>query len=191
MSTIKLIVGLGNPGPQYIATRHNAGAWFVTQIASHYFSTLKQEKKFFGLHQKLRIDNNDCHLFIPTTFMNESGKALAAICNYYDITPDQILIAHDELDLPAGRLKLKRGGGHGGHNGLKDIIKALNSNDFYRLRLGIGHPGHKDKVHDYVLSAPNKHDKNLINDAIDKATHQLEDIVSGNINKATQTLHTD
>ena len=122
--------------------------------------------------------------------MNNSGKAVAALCNYYDIAPHQVLIAHDELDLPVGKVKLKFSGGHGGHNGLRDIIKALNTNDFYRLRLGIGHPGHRDKVHDFVLSQPSKTDKTLIHDSITHALHQLQELTSGKIDKAIQMLHT-
>jgi len=187
---IKLIVGLGNPGPQYDLTRHNAGAWFIKTIAEQESIQLKNENKFFGHFQKLNLHIHECFLLIPTTFMNHSGRSVSAVCNYYDITPEEVLVAHDELDLPVGKLKLKKDGGHGGHNGLRDIIKAFGTNDFYRLRLGIGHPGHKDKVHDYVLSHPSKHDKTLIDDAICRATRTLEEIVSGNIAKAMQTLHT-
>tara|TARA_B100000749_G_scaffold279746_1_gene273497 strand:- start:181 stop:762 length:582 start_codon:yes stop_codon:yes gene_type:complete len=188
---IKLIVGLGNPGPQYQFTRHNAGAWLIEDIANYYRSTLKPNTKFFGLHQKLLLEKSECHLLIPTTFMNHSGKAVAAICNYYNINANQILIAHDELDLPPGKIKLKFDGGHGGHNGLRDIIKALNTNAFYRLRLGIGHPGHRDKVHDFVLNQPSKTDKSLIDDGITRTLNQLETLVSGKIDKAMQVLHSD
>lgn len=188
---IKLIVGLGNPGPQYDLTRHNAGAWFIDAIAEQESLQLKNDKKFFGLYQKLNLHTHECHLLIPTTFMNHSGRSVAAICNYYNIKPEEVLVAHDELDLPAGRLKLKKNGGHGGHNGLRDIIKAFGNNEFYRLRLGIGHPGHKDQVHDFVLSHPSKHDKALITDAIYRATHTLEQMISGDIAKAMQTLHTE
>lgn len=188
---IKLIVGLGNPGPQYNLTRHNAGTWFIDAIAEQESLQLKSDKKFFGLYQKLNLHSHECHLLIPTTFMNHSGRSVASICNYFNIKPEEVLVAHDELDLPPGKLKLKKNGGHGGHNGLRDIIKAFGNNEFYRLRLGIGHPGHKDQVHDFVLSNPSKHDKTLINDVIYRATHTLEQMISGDIAKAMQTLHTE
>jgi peptidyl-tRNA hydrolase, PTH1 family len=187
---IKLIVGLGNPGPQYTMTRHNAGAWFVEQIAEDYHISLKQDKKFSSLYQKILFDGYDCHLLIPQTFMNHSGRAVAAICQYYNIQPEEILVAHDELDFEVGKSKIKKGGGHAGHNGLRDIIKALNTQDFYRLRIGIDHPGHKQEVHNYVLSAPSKSDRQQIQETINDTLRYLKDMVAGDINKAIQALHT-
>lgn len=188
---IRLIVGLGNPGPQYETTRHNAGAWFTQKIAENYHCTLKQDKKFLALHQKVLLDTHECHLFIPLTFMNHSGRAVAALCHYYHITPQQILVAHDELDFSPGTVKIKKDGGHAGHNGLRDIIKALGTADFYRLRIGIGHPGNKDSVHDYVLSQPGKTEKLAIEHAIDEAVLHVRDMVAGYISKVMQALHTN
>ena len=150
--TIKLIVGLGNPGPQYSQTRHNAGAWFVGALSRDYNIPLNLETKFFGHSGRGLIDGKDCRLLIPNTFMNLSGKAVGALATFYKILPDEILVAHDELDIDPGLVKLKKSGGHGGHNGLRDIISALGNNkNFYRLRIGIGHPGNAKLVSNYVL----------------------------------------
>ena len=152
MTAIQLIVGLGNPGPEYEQTRHNAGALFVERIASAQRVSLTADKKYFGLTAKFSHQGNDVRLLIPTTYMNRSGQAVAALANFFRIKPEAILVAHDELDLPPGVAKLKRGGGHGGHNGLRDIIAQLgNQNDFHRLRLGIGHPGDAKLVSNFVL----------------------------------------
>jgi len=144
-AAIKLFVGLGNPSDNYIATRHNAGFWWLDLIAAHTNSTLSMEAKMFGLVGKLN-PNNDIWLLKPTTYMNASGKAVVAVANYYKISPEEILVIHDELDLPAGQVKLKFGGGHGGHNGLRDIHAALGTSNYWRLRVGIGHPGEKNEV---------------------------------------------
>ena len=144
MSEIKLIVGLGNPGPQYESTRHNAGFWWVDQVCAETGSKLNLEAKFFGHAGKLN-GAIEAWLLKPTTFMNASGRAVGAIAKFYKITPEEILVIHDELDLPPGTTKLKKGGGHGGHNGLKDIAAQLGTPDFWRLRIGIGHPGEKAK----------------------------------------------
>lgn len=152
MSTLKLIVGLGNPGPSYLDTRHNAGQNFVESLARHYRIDLKADKKYAGLLGTGIIEGKEIKLLIPTTFMNRSGQSVGPLCHFYKIAADEILVAHDELDIPAGTAKLKLGGSHGGHNGLRDIISALgNNNQFYRLRLGIGHPGDSRQVSDYVL----------------------------------------
>jgi PTH1 family peptidyl-tRNA hydrolase len=191
MSTIKLIVGLGNPGPQYVSTRHNAGVWFVEQIAAQYQTPLKPESKFHGLAAKVFIANHPVQLLVPTTFMNRSGAAVQAICQFYKVAPEEILVAHDELDFDAGVCKLKIGGGHGGHNGLRDIIQKLGGNkEFNRLRIGIGHPGDKSKVHGYVLKNPSVADKQKIDYAIDDACRQLEKIVTGDMAAAMNALHT-
>jgi PTH1 family peptidyl-tRNA hydrolase len=188
---IHLIVGLGNPGTEYAATRHNVGAWFVERLAHENSASLRAEKKFYGNYGKINLLGSDCLLLIPTTFMNLSGQAVQATANFYKITPQSILIAHDDLDLPTGTIKLKQGGGHGGHNGLRNIISRLGSNEFIRLRIGIGHPGHKDQVTNHVLSRTNKQDEKLINAAIDRAIKVLPNILIGNLDQAMQELHSD
>lgn len=187
---IKLIVGLGNPGPQYSQTRHNAGAWYVEALAQAYSIPLQLETKFFGHTGRGLIDGKDCRLLIPNTFMNLSGKAVGAIATFYKILPDEILVAHDELDIDAGTVKLKKSGGHGGHNGLRDIIKCLaNCRDFYRLRVGIGHPGDKSQVHNYVLGKAPAAEQRAIEESIDEALRHTKDIIVGEHDKVMQTMH--
>ena len=191
MGAIKLIVGLGNPGPQYQDTRHNAGAWYIEAIAEAYQVTLKEDKKFFGYTAKLSLPEGDIHLLIPTTFMNRSGQSIQALASYYKIPVEDILVAHDELDFEAGDIRFKEAGGHGGHNGLRDIIaKFGGNNEFLRLRVGIGHPGHKSQVHNYVLTKPSVADRQKIDDAIYDALRQLNKIASGDISGAMNELHT-
>jgi PTH1 family peptidyl-tRNA hydrolase len=187
---IKFIVGLGNPGAEYEKTRHNAGAWFVLNIAQQHHATLRHETKFQGFHCTTKINGEDCHLLIPTTFMNLSGQSVKAVASYYKISPDQILVAHDEIDLPAGDIRIKFDGGHGGHNGLRDIIRHLNTNQFHRLRIGVGHPGDSKLVHDYVLNPPKKSERELIDNALQNADRVLPLLVNGEISKAMQELHT-
>lgn len=187
---IQLLVGLGNPGQEFTATRHNAGAWWIEKLASDLNVTLRTETKFHGKVARITVSNHDSFLLLPDTFMNLSGQSVRAITQFYRIPPQAILIVHDELDFSAGVIRLKKGGGHGGHNGLRDIIQRLNSHDFYRLRLGIGHPGHRSQVHDYVLSPPSKHDYTLITDAIEQSMIILSELLQGNIEKAMQLLHT-
>ncbi len=164
---IQLVVGLGNPGPEYSNTRHNAGQWFVEQLARCFNTNLKAEAKFFGLTGKFLFEGREIKLLVPTTFMNLSGKAVLAMAQFYKIPPQAILVAHDEMALEPGIAKLKLGGGHAGHNGLKDIAaKFGNDPNFYRLRLGIGHPGHKDKVTGYVLGKAPQAEQRLIEDAL-------------------------
>ena len=170
VSKIKLIVGLANPGADYAQTRHNAGAWYVDLLAQRHQQSLKEESKFFGYTARINLNGNDVRLLVPTTFMNLSGKAVQAMANFYRIELDEILVAHDELDLPPGIVKMKLGGGNGGHNGLKDIqSKFANNPNFYRLRIGIGHPGDKNKVVGFVLGKPPMSEQKLIDDAIDEA----------------------
>lgn len=189
-TAIKLIVGLGNPGSQYENTRHNAGADFVTEVARQYSAELKPESKFFGLSARISIDSKDVRLLIPTTFMNLSGKAVAAIAQFYKIPPEAILVAHDELDFAVGETKLKIGGGHGGHNGLRDIIKSLGNNkNFARLRIGIDHPGNAKLVSDYVLKKAPATDRQHIEDSIYAATKTLPLLVNGQWNEAMKNLH--
>lgn len=158
-SSIQLIVGLANPGKEYADTRHNAGAWFVDELASSAQIQLRHEAKYHGLHGLMTLHQQACHLLIPTTFMNHSGQAVRACMSYHKILPERVLIAHDDIDLPVGTIKLKLGGGDGGHNGLKDIIRHLNTKQFYRLRIGVGRPAHSKDVIDYVLANPSKADK--------------------------------
>ena len=147
LSAIRLIVGLGNPGTQYEGTRHNAGAFFVRRLATQFGLTLTADRNALGESARGTVAGHDLRLLIPETFMNESGRSVAAMARYYRIEPDSILIAHDELDIPPGQARFKHGGGHGGHNGLRDIIPALGGKqEFHRLRIGIGHPGHASKV---------------------------------------------
>ncbi len=188
---IKLIVGLGNPGNEYERTRHNAGADFVTALAHQHSTTLTPESKFFGLSGRIIIGGKDLHLLIPTTFMNLSGKAVSAIAQFYKIPVDSILVAHDELDLAPGVARLKIGGGHGGHNGLRDIIKCLgNDKNFARLRIGIDHPGNAKLVSNYVLKKAPIHEQPLIEDSIDNALRTLPLLLDGEWNKAMKELHT-
>lgn len=188
--SVKLIVGLGNPGQQYEQTRHNAGADFVVALARQGGSQLSSDSKFFGLSGQVVIDQRPLRLLIPTTFMNRSGKAVAALANFYQIAPEQILVAHDELDLAPGTARFKRGGGHGGHNGLRDIIPALGNNrDFYRLRIGIGHPGHASQVSGYVLGKAAKADGEAIEESINNALRALPLGLSGDWEKAMTQLH--
>lgn len=190
MSTIKLIVGLANPGAEYAATRHNAGAWYIDKLAAHQKQILKNESKFFGYTARITIAHQDIRLLVPTTFMNLSGKSVRAMANYYHIMPEQILIVHDELDLNPGHAKFKFGGSHGGHNGLKDIINQLNNNaNFYRLRIGIGHPGDKQKVIGYVLGKPTKTEQTRIDAAIDHAVTCTTVLMDRDMETAMNQLH--
>ena len=190
MTDIKLIVGLGNPGPQYVQTRHNAGVWYVEELARAYSIPLALDTKFFGHIGRGLIDGKDCRLLIPNTFMNLSGKAVGAVATFYKILPDEILVAHDELDIAPGTVKLKQSGGHGGHNGLRDIIKSLaNCRDFYRLRIGIGHPGDKSQVHNYVLGKAPATEQRAIEESIDEALRHTTDIISGQHDKVMQSMH--
>lgn len=189
-SGIQLIVGLGNPGAEYEATRHNAGAWLVMALAHTAHATLRFETKFQGLHCTTRIDGHDCHLLIPTTFMNLSGQSVGAVANYYKIPANTILIAHDEVDIPAGDVRIKFDGGHGGHNGLRDIIRHLNTNQFHRLRIGVGHPGNSKQVVDYVLHPPKKTEREQIDAALAESERVMPYLLKGQFQKAMLELHT-
>jgi len=195
MERLHLIVGLGNPGAEYEKTRHNAGFWFIDLIAAQTSSNLSVDAKMFGLTGKLNLEaklnpTQDKWLLKPTTFMNASGKAVAALANYYKITPAEILVAHDELDLPAGSVKLKFGGGHGGHNGLKDIHAALGTADYWRLRIGIDHPGDKNEVINYVLKAPTMQENDALQDSIHAAAGVMPFLLAGDFENAMLKLHT-
>lgn len=190
MTAIKLIVGLGNPGSEYRGTRHNAGADFTEELARLNGGALRAESRFFGLSGQVTLAGHELRLLVPTTFMNRSGKAVAAMATFFKIAPDQILVAHDELDIAPGTARFKRGGGHGGHNGLRDIIPALgNNNDFYRLRIGIGHPGHASRVSGYVLSKPSAEDRERIDASIQEAISALPLLLDGDVTRAMTRLH--
>lgn len=188
---IKLIVGLGNPGSEYQRTRHNAGEDFVRELANAYGTNLAADKKYFGFYGKALIDNRPVHLLIPTTFMNRSGQSVAALANFFKIDPEAILVAHDELDLDPGIARFKIGGGHGGHNGLRDIISSLGNNkNFARLRLGIGHPGNAKQVSGFVLKKAPLAEQQAIDDSIHNALRHLPLAVKGEWNAAMKELHT-
>ena len=190
MSEIKLIVGLGNPGDKYADTRHNAGEWLIERLARRFNISLNPESKFFGKTARTLVNGKEVRLLVPTTFMNLSGKAVGALASFYRIKPEEILVIHDELDLPPGTAKLKQGGGHGGHNGLKDIVAQLgNNNNFYRLRIGIGHPGHRDLVAGYVLNKPSPVDRDALEKVLDEATDCIEMIFKDGMVKATNRLN--
>ena len=190
MSEIKLIVGLGNPGDKYADTRHNAGEWLIERLVRRFNVSLNPESKFFGKTARTIVNGKEVRLLVPTTFMNLSGKAVGALASFYRIKPEEILVIHDELDLPPGTAKLKQGGGHGGHNGLKDIVAQLgNNNNFYRLRIGIGHPGHRDLVAGYVLNKPSPADRDALEKVLDEATDCVEMIFKDGMVKATNRLN--
>ena len=191
MSTpIKLIVGLGNPGPSYSATRHNAGYWLIEALAAAHHLNFKSIASHKVRMAEWCLDQHSCYLVMPTCFMNESGLSIRLLSNFYKLLPQEILIAHDELALNPGIARLKIGGGHAGHNGLRDIITHLHTQDFYRLRLGIGHPGTRTAVTNYVLSKPSNHDNTLITAAITASITVMPQIVMGHIAAAMQELHT-
>jgi PTH1 family peptidyl-tRNA hydrolase len=186
---IRLIVGLGNPGAQYEDTRHNAGFWFVDEVARLTGATLRPEPRFHGLAARIMLEGHELWLLKPTTFMNRSGQAAAALARFYKITPEQILIAHDEIDLPVGQIKLKYAGGHGGHNGLRDLHAHFGTPNYWRLRLGVDHPGNKDLVVDYVLHAPSKVDRARIDGVIDEACRQLPALLRSEAAAVMNHLH--
>jgi PTH1 family peptidyl-tRNA hydrolase len=190
-TSIKLIVGLGNPGTEYANTRHNAGADFVMELAQQFGITLSPESKFFGFAGRGNIQSRDVRLLLPTTFMNASGKSVSAIAQFYKIEPEAILVAHDELDIPPGISRLKIGGGHGGHNGLRDIISCLGNNkDFARLRIGIDHPGNAKLVSNYVLKKAPTAEYQQIEASIYQATKVIPLVLEGKWNDAMKELHT-
>ncbi|MBT4831918.1 MAG: aminoacyl-tRNA hydrolase [Porticoccaceae bacterium] len=187
---VELIVGLGNPGPNYERTRHNVGADLVLELAKSLHTELKHESKFFGDTARVSIAGRDVRLLIPSTFMNLSGKSVAALVRFYQIAPENILVVHDELDMDPGIVRFKKGGGHGGHNGLRDTIKSLGNNkEFARLRIGIGHPGQANLVADYVLKKASPSDQQLIANSIDDALRHLPTAVEGHWEKAMTALH--
>ena len=193
-NTIQAIIGLGNPGAKYALTRHNAGFWFVDALAQAHSVALKMDNGFQAEVGKLRLASvgpgADCWLLKPQQFMNQSGRAVQALLGYYGLQPENLLVVHDELDLMPGVVRLKKGGGHGGHNGLRDIISALGGKaDFWRLRLGIGHPGVREEVINYVLGRASKADGDLILAAIGRAFDYLPDLCKGEQQQVMNALH--
>lgn len=189
MSSIRLIVGLGNPGREYETTRHNVGFWWVDEFARQESLSFKLEAKFHGLAARGHLHGHEVALLKPQTFMNLSGRAVGALAQFYKILPAEILVVHDELDLQPGIARLKSGGGHGGHNGLKDIITHLGTKDFWRLRLGIGHPGDRAQVVNYVLNDPRTDERELIEEAMQQSLHVTSLIVEGKTEAAMLKLH--
>ena len=190
MAGLRLIVGLGNPGPEHARTRHNAGFWFIDVLAHQAGARFGLESKLHGETAKIQVDGQTVYLLKPATYMNLSGRSVAAALHYWKIEPSQCLIAHDDLDLPPGTARLKFDGGHGGQNGLRDTVQHLGHGQFHRLRLGIGHPGHKDRVTPWVLGRPGRDDEAGILRAIDDALAVLPLAVAGNFNEAMKRLHT-
>ncbi len=190
-TNIKLIVGLGNPGAEYEMTRHNVGFWFADLISSKYSGNFTKETRFNAELSRVFINNKDVRILKPQTFMNRSGQSVGEVCRYFKIEPEEILVVHDELDLPPGVAKLKKGGGHGGHNGLRDIIAHLSSKNFLRLRIGIGHPGQSSKVTGHVLSAPGKTENAHIEHSLDDSIDAFEELLQTDLQKAMHKLHTN
>ena len=188
MSNISLIVGLGNPGKEYAQTRHNAGFWFVKQLADRYGISLKVDPKFNGYSGRGRIEGHDVRLLLPTTFMNRSGQSVVPFSKFYQIAPESMLIAHDELDMNPGIIRLKTGGGHGGHNGLRDIVPHIGAN-FHRLRIGIGHPGSKDRVSGHVLGKAPSNEQILMDHAIDHALSKINLLIDGQVSQAMNQIN--
>ncbi|WP_295850211.1 aminoacyl-tRNA hydrolase [uncultured Xylophilus sp.] len=188
---IKLFVGLGNPGPEYEATRHNAGFWWIDALAREWKVQLVPEKGYWGLLARTTVGGQPVWLLEPLTFMNASGKSVAALARFFKIAPEEILVVHDELDVPPGQVKLKKGGGHAGHNGLRDIHAQLGSPDYWRLRLGVGHPGIRSEVVHWVLKKPSPDDRIGIEQAIDRSLKAVPAFLAGDMDKATMLVHTD
>jgi PTH1 family peptidyl-tRNA hydrolase len=188
-AAIRLIVGLGNPGTDYEGTRHNVGFWFADELARVHGGAFRREAKFHGLACRVTVAREDLWLLKPLTYMNRSGESVAALCAYLRIAPGEVLVAHDELDLPVGAARLKLGGGHAGHNGLRDVIPALGSADFLRLRIGIAHPGDRRRVVDYVLGRPSREDEVAIRAALDEAAACLPLLLEGKLQAAQNRLH--
>lgn len=189
-SNLKLIVGIGNPGEQYARTRHNAGVWFVSRFAEQLGAKFKEEKKFFGRTANTFFESQELRLLLPTTYMNESGKSVRALAHFFKIPPEQILIVHDELDLPTGVIRFKQGGGLAGHNGLRDITQRLGgSQDFNRLRIGVGHPGQKSDVTGHVLGTVSTKDESTIYECIDEALRLMPLVVTGEWQQAMNVLN--
>ncbi len=187
---MRLIVGLGNPGSEYAETRHNAGFWFCERLARELGTSFARESRYHGLVAKARANGADLWLLMPQTFMNRSGQAVQALAHFYRIEPAEMLVVHDELDIPPGQMRLKFGGGLGGHNGLKDITGHLATQDYWRLRVGIGHPGDRNEVINYVLKPPRREEREEIDAALDRALLAWPALAKGEFNAATQKINT-
>ncbi|PCS21352.1 aminoacyl-tRNA hydrolase [Candidatus Enterovibrio escicola] len=188
---IRLLVGLANTGLKYTKTRHNAGSWVIEELARIHNVSLREDKKYFGLTAKISINDEYLRLLIPTTSMNRSGTSVVAVTNFLQIEPNAIMISHDELDLPLGVARFKKGGGHGGHNGLRDIISKMgNRKEFFRLRIGIGHPGHKDKVAGFVLTKAPTTEHRQIEKAVHEAVRCIDILLKIDLARAQNRLHT-
>ncbi len=187
---IKLLVGLGNPGPEYEDTRHNAGFWFIDAVARELKVHLVPERSYHGLVARTSVNGQNVWLLEPQTFMNVSGKSVAALARFFKIQPDEILVAHDEMDIAPGEAKLKKGGSHAGHNGLRDIHAQLGTADYWRLRIGIGHPGVKSEVVDWVLRKPAPEQRTAIEDCVTRTLKAFPALVAGEMEKATLLVHT-
>jgi PTH1 family peptidyl-tRNA hydrolase len=187
---IKLFVGLGNPGPEYQDTRHNAGFWWLDALARELKVHLSMDKSYYGLVARTTVQGNTIWLLAPQTFMNLSGKSVGALARFFKISPNEVLVAHDELDVAPGQVKLKFGGSHAGHNGLRDIHAQLGSGDYWRLRLGIGHPGNKAEVANWVLKKPILDDRIAIDQCIDRSIKAVPDLIQGAMERATMQVHT-
>ncbi|WP_294987824.1 aminoacyl-tRNA hydrolase [Sulfuritalea sp.] len=187
---LRLIVGLGNPGAEYAETRHNAGFWFCERLARELGASFTRESRYHGFVARLRLDGEDLWFLMPQTFMNRSGQAVRALTQFFRIEAAEILVLHDELDLPPGQMRLKFGGGLGGHNGLKDITAHLGTQDYWRLRIGIGHPGDRDEVVNYVLKPPRREECEEIDAALDRALLAWPTLAKGEFNAATQKINT-
>ena len=188
-AALRLIVGLGNPGADYSETRHNAGFWFCERLARDLNVSFSRESRYHGLVAKARVSDNDLWLLMPQTFMNRSGQSVQALMHFYRIAPAEMLVVHDELDIPPGQMRLKFGGGLGGHNGLKDITAHLGTQDYWRLRIGIGHPGDRNDVVNYVLKPPRKEEASEIDAAIDRALLTWPLLAKSDFNAATQRIN--
>jgi len=186
---VKLIVGLGNPTAQYEKTRHNAGFWFLDDLSSLLGVGFKAESRFLGVFGRTDIEGKPLYLLKPSTYMNRSGQSVAAVAGYFKVAAEEILVVHDELDLSPGMVRLKLGGGHGGHNGLRDIISHVGTSKFLRLRLGIGHPGDRSMVSDYVLSQPSRAEADCIGKAMGRALSEVAAIVRGEAVAAMNRLN--
>lgn len=186
-----LIAGLGNPGSEYAETRHNAGFWFIDALAHKLRINLRGDKRYAGDIGQIGSGSERCWLLKPNTFMNHSGRSVAALASYYNIPAERIIVVYDEIDLPSGSVRFKFKGGHGGHNGMRDIIQQLGTADFYRIRIGVGHPGHRDQVVPYVLGRPSRSDHDLINTGIDRVLAEIPAILRGDYEAVMHHLHTN
>ena len=189
--SIQLIVGLGNIGPEYAHTRHNAGWWLLDELAATWGASFREDKKYYAEVAKANTPQGEVWLMKPSTYMNKSGQAVGALANFFKIPVSDLLVLHDELDIPPGHVRLKKGGGNGGHNGLKDIQAKMGSADFWRVRLGIGHPGDRNLVSGFVLNKPSRDDREAIDDAIWRTRCEINDILSGDMEAAMRVLHSN